>query len=253
MLCVRVSHSVVFDSLWPLTRSGGLHRRQNLSMSWFSAVWVSSQVDGSCVPVSVIFLFIVQTDPHWREEQSSAVSTEGMRTQQTPRSILSWEKIFKKKLKKLCWVENNNARTTLSTRVRKSFLVWTDLYLLEGEEGRGQRPGRMCFLPSFNCLGSHCARTHTDTHTDTHTHTHTHRHRHTHTPMFYSRCLPRVDSPYTHMVKSNLTRWSPTFIYVLFGIQHAYLTLWCVVNKLWSQAAYIRMLWISLAVYRLVN
>lgn len=92
---------------------------------------------------------------------------------------------------KLCWVEHNNAGASISISGRKSILVWTGLYLLEGEEGRGQRPGRMCFLPPFNCSGSYY------THTDTHTHAHTHASVHTNRGLQYVLAKSRF-SIYAH-------------------------------------------------------
>lgn len=68
----------------------------------------------------------VHTDLQQGEEQGSEGSPEGMEKQQTPGAVLSWEQTSKQKNKtnqKLCWVENNNAGATISTRGRKSFLI----------------------------------------------------------------------------------------------------------------------------------
>lgn len=106
-----------------------------------------------------LYMSSVPSDLQWGEEQGSGVFIKGMEKQQTPGAVLSWGQISKTKQQKqkilVCCVGNNNAGATISMRGRKSFLVWTALYLLEGEEERGQRPGRMCFLPPFNCSSSY--------------------------------------------------------------------------------------------------
>lgn len=131
-----------------------------------------------------IYTCPVFRDLQWGRETELWSVPEGHGETTNPRSSPPLRTDIKNKQQTVL-LENNNAGATISTRDSRSFLVWTGSYLLEGEEGRGQRPGRMCFLPPFNCLGSYS----------------------THTTMTYSRSWPRVNSPYMHIGKSNLTRY----------------------------------------------